>query len=181
MLPRVKWSNLVIEARGHAGLSQRALARRAGVPPSTVHRIEAERISPTVEMFDRLLTAAGVEAAVTLLPTLDDVIARPDLNESERRSLALGVLTARRVLTEPLAAIALARRNLATMRKASTASSVPYLHAWEQLLEGPTTGLVNVLVGDDQTARDLRQATPFAGLVPEPERRAAIRRLRAAA
>lgn len=46
--------------RDRLGLSQRALARKAGVPSSTVSLIESGRISPSVGSLKRLLDAAGV-------------------------------------------------------------------------------------------------------------------------
>lgn len=173
-------SELLEQARHMAGLSQRALARDAGVPPSTVQRIEAGQVSPTIAMLDRLLDAAGVEALHVLVPTLEAVAGRRDLNESERRSLALGALTAQHLFADPVRAITLARRNLATMSRAAGPASRPYLRRWRQLLEGPTAGVLAALCGTDDEAGALRQATPFAGLVPDVERRAALRTLRAA-
>ncbi len=46
--------------RDRLGLSQRALARKAGVPSSTVSLIESGRTSPSVGSLKRLLDAAGV-------------------------------------------------------------------------------------------------------------------------
>ena len=46
--------------RQKLGLSQRALARKAGVPSSTVSLIESGRSSPSVGSLKRLLDAAGV-------------------------------------------------------------------------------------------------------------------------
>jgi transcriptional regulator with XRE-family HTH domain len=51
---------LLREARTRAGLSQRALARRAGTAQSVVARIEAGQTSPTWETLERLLAAANV-------------------------------------------------------------------------------------------------------------------------
>ena len=47
------------ESRKKAGLTQRELARRAGVPQSVVGKIETGRTTPRVDTFDRLLRAAG--------------------------------------------------------------------------------------------------------------------------
>jgi transcriptional regulator with XRE-family HTH domain len=62
---------LVRAARVRADLSQRALAKAAGVPPSTVVRIESGHVSPRVDTFVRLLEAAGTSSAVKAFIDLD--------------------------------------------------------------------------------------------------------------
>ena len=52
-------ARLVRYARRSAGLSQRALASAAGVPQSTVARIETGAISPRTDLVERLLGATG--------------------------------------------------------------------------------------------------------------------------
>ena len=47
-------------ARRRAGLSQRDLARKAGVPQSTVGRIEAGLVDPRLSTFSDLLRACGI-------------------------------------------------------------------------------------------------------------------------
>lgn len=61
MLPPVSVSaaTLLREARTDAGLSRRALAAKAGVPTSTVSRIEDEQTEPSYSTLDRLIEAAG--------------------------------------------------------------------------------------------------------------------------
>ena len=59
-------SNVVREARRRAGLSQAELAQRAGVPKSTVGRIESGARMPSTEMVERLVRAAGLEVSVSL-------------------------------------------------------------------------------------------------------------------
>ncbi len=51
-------SNLVYRSRTGAGLSRKALARRAGVPTSTVSRVEDGNVDPTTTTLRRLLAAA---------------------------------------------------------------------------------------------------------------------------
>lgn len=48
------------EWRDRRGYSMRQLGDRAGVQFSTVHRIEAGRISPTVAMLGKLAKALGI-------------------------------------------------------------------------------------------------------------------------
>jgi transcriptional regulator with XRE-family HTH domain len=52
-------ARLVRYARRRAGLSQRALAQRAGVPQSTVARIELGRLIPRIDTLERILRATG--------------------------------------------------------------------------------------------------------------------------
>ncbi len=63
---RMAISPLVREARRRAGLTQAELARRAGVPKSTVGRIESGARIPSAEMVERLVRAAGLEVAVSI-------------------------------------------------------------------------------------------------------------------
>lgn len=46
-------------ARKRAGLTQRALAEKAGVPQSYVARVESSKADPTVSSLSRLLRACG--------------------------------------------------------------------------------------------------------------------------
>ena len=47
------------EARRRAGLTQRALALKAGIPQPTIARIESHAVVPRVDTLDRLLSACG--------------------------------------------------------------------------------------------------------------------------
>ena len=57
---------MVAEARRRAGLTQAALAERAGVARSTVTRIESGARGPSAEMVEHLVRAAGFELRVGL-------------------------------------------------------------------------------------------------------------------
>ena len=50
---------MVREARKRAGLTQRGLAAKAGIPQETIARIERGRTDPRVGTLDRLLEACG--------------------------------------------------------------------------------------------------------------------------
>jgi transcriptional regulator with XRE-family HTH domain len=47
------------QARRRAGLTQRELAARAGVPQSRIAKIESGAVVPRVDTFDRILEACG--------------------------------------------------------------------------------------------------------------------------
>ena len=54
-------ASLVREARLEAGLSMRALARRADVSFTTINRIEHDQLDPTFSTVEKLLAAIGQE------------------------------------------------------------------------------------------------------------------------
>jgi transcriptional regulator with XRE-family HTH domain len=64
-------------ARRRAGLSQRELAERAGVPPTMISAYERDLRQPTVATLLRLLRAAGFDLRMQLVPfdPHDDVLA----------------------------------------------------------------------------------------------------------
>lgn len=67
--------------RSRLKLSQRALARKAGVPSSSVSLIESGKISPSVGVLKRLLDAVGVSLAEFFsfdVPQADAVFFRSD-------------------------------------------------------------------------------------------------------
>lgn len=53
-------------ARMQSGLSQRALATKAGIPQSTVARIETGTMQPTLPLLYRILAAADLEPRIRI-------------------------------------------------------------------------------------------------------------------
>lgn len=51
------------QQREQQGLSQRALAKRAGVAPSTVYEAETGRRTPELESLKKIAAALGVKVA----------------------------------------------------------------------------------------------------------------------
>lgn len=66
------------QARRRAGLTQRQLAAKAGVPQSVIARIESRAVIPRVDTLDRLLEACGegLESATRPGRGLDRTVAR---------------------------------------------------------------------------------------------------------
>ncbi|GEM_PF-477399 len=62
-------ASLLREARERIGISQRALADRAGTSQSVIARIEGGHSNPTVSTLNRLLEAAGYRIEARLRPT----------------------------------------------------------------------------------------------------------------
>ena len=94
-------ARIVREARRRAGLTQAALAERAGVPTSTVGRLESGASARRrVELVERLVRAAGLEVTVSLSepdPGTDSMFERT-LRRTPRQRLADATRAARFVL-----------------------------------------------------------------------------------
>ncbi|MCI0582910.1 MAG: helix-turn-helix domain-containing protein [Chloroflexi bacterium] len=72
-------ARMLRHARRSAGLTQRALAAKTGIPQETIARIEAGRSDPRVETLDRLLEGCGY--GLEHLPRLGIGIDRPQIRE----------------------------------------------------------------------------------------------------
>jgi hypothetical protein len=69
------------------------------------------------------------------------------------------------------------RRNLERFKETHKGTGVMhYLNRWEKLLNGPLDELLAFMVSGSQEARDMRQAAPFAGILPNEERWDIIRK-----
>jgi hypothetical protein len=74
---------------------------------------------------------------------------------------------------DPEPVLACARKNLRVMRRANEDGAAEgWFGEWERLLPGPLAGVIDALVSHGQHVRDLRQVTPFAGVISDEERRA---------
>jgi len=92
--------NLIREARRRAGLTQAELAQRAGVPQSTVGRIETGARSPSIDLAELLIRAAGFELRVGLgeADAGTDSLFERTLRRTPRERLADATRAARFVL-----------------------------------------------------------------------------------
>jgi transcriptional regulator with XRE-family HTH domain len=165
MVTVVNCGELLRDVRVRSGLSVRSLARTAGVSPASVDRIEHGRVAPTATL-ERILHGVGYVLDLRAVP--DRVV---PLTREDRRSLAYHRLVAAKLLDDPAAVMAKARRNLARMRRADASGrAARYLEAWGRLLDGDECDLVATLLDPSERARDLRQASPFAGVLTPEER-----------
>ena len=166
---------MLLAARVEAGLSQRELAPRARTSGATIAAYERGTKEPRLSTLRRLLEAAGMRLELSYGPTSTR---RPPvaLTREEERSLALHRVIALRLAADPKRALAKARRNLAVMRRANADGSAKgWLGDWQRRLRGPLPRVIEVLVSTNQHARDLRQVTPFAGVLSDDERQAIYR------
>lgn len=91
----------MLQARRRAGLTQRDLSRRAGVPQSTIARIESGQIDPRASTLDRLLRECGEELATQrrLGLGVDRTLIRPLLELTPKERLEVATKSARNLAT----------------------------------------------------------------------------------
>jgi len=102
----VSAQSILRSARRRAGWSQRELARRAGVPFSTVARVETGAMTPRVDTLERLLRACGER--LVAVAARDAGVDRTQIRE------LLGLTPAQR-----LARLTTGARNLGPLRGAA--------------------------------------------------------------
>jgi excisionase family DNA binding protein len=97
---------------------------------------------------------------------------RAHLNRDQRQSLWLHGAVAGHIAAQPTATLSRARANLARLRIAHpTGMSARWLDDWQRVLdEGPET-VLQMLTSQTPLAIELRQNSPFAGVLPDEQRR----------
>lgn len=109
-----------------------------------------------------------------------EVLAKPTLTRDQERSLWLHRVVAGRLAMEPDGALAKARTNIDTLRRAHPGGAARrWIERWQMLLDGPIDSLLDILVSPSERAIELRQNSPFAGVLSEQERQAALASFRA--
>lgn len=108
----------------------------------------------------RLALAAGFDLKVDITPAM---------TREERRSLFVHRHIAELLRRDPGPVVSMARANLDKMRRLHPAAADTF-DQWERILGGSIDEMVGVLTSADQDARELRQVTPFAGVLDARER-----------
>jgi hypothetical protein len=88
---------------------------------------------------------------------------------AERRSIELHRIVARRIVEDPVV-LDRARARVATWLQEGGPVDAARAERWARLLDGPVDEVLRELVLDTPDACDLRQVTPFAGVVDSRER-----------
>jgi transcriptional regulator with XRE-family HTH domain len=154
--------NILRRLRRASGFSQRELGRRAGTSNASLVAYAKGRQDPGLATLQRLADAADCDLVIEV---------RPRLTAPEVRTLELHRLIAEKLSEDPDRVLSLAKKNLDRMRRSDPGHrSWPYLDAWQELIEGSVQGLIRVLTSTDAAARDLRQASPFSGVLSDDER-----------
>ena len=113
-------------------------------------------------------TRAEVEPLVDELQRQQQNASPVNHDLAEARSLEIHRLVAERVREDPRLVGAALRRVEAW--RADGKMSTPYADSWKELLGGPLERLIEVLRDPGEKAKELRQCTPFVGVIDQQTR-----------
>ena len=103
------------------------------------------------------------------------------MTADQLRSLLLAYVVAARLVIDPAGTVRRARANLERMREADGRGTARLWHReWEQLLNGPLPELLTALTSPSLRSRELRQNTPFAGVLSQAQRQQVLETSRTA-
>jgi excisionase family DNA binding protein len=98
-----------------------------------------------------------------------DILAVPGASRrstrDQERSLWLGIAVAGQIVRDPSRTLAAARERLTEAHSPNR-----WTTEWVKLLEGPVVGVLRALTSDTVHARELRQNSPFAGVLSAQQR-----------
>lgn len=107
-------------------------------------------------------------------------LAEPQLTREQEKSLWLHRALLGRLMVDPQGVLEAARTNIGrwkTMHR-SDGMVAGYLDQWCHVLEGGVDSVAAVLTGVDEVSVELRQNTPFAGVLSDGQRRQVLQSFR---
>jgi transcriptional regulator with XRE-family HTH domain len=165
-------SSVLQEVMLSTGTTQSELSRLSGVWQPSISQYLSGKVHMSDEQLGRLLSCMGYRLEVVRQPVL------PELTRSEWRSWRL-----HRQLSTHLTPLSLDQwrptigRNLERLQR--TVQGQPHvrnLDRWESLLDvADVSGLHHILTGLDRDSIEMREVSPFGGLLPDAERLEALR------
>lgn len=91
------------------------------------------------------------------------------MSRDQARSLFLHEAVAQELRSCGTEGIAIARRNIARMRSANPHAS-PLLDEWERILQGTIEQIIARMLDPGVRGQDLRQVSPFSGILTPAQR-----------
>ncbi|MBU0507184.1 MAG: helix-turn-helix transcriptional regulator [bacterium] len=154
--------------RFQAGVTQQELASKAGTSQPTIALYESGAKSPTFSTLKKLAASVDLDLIIHFTPKL---------TREDQRSLAYHQAIAKKIQKNPEITIERARNTLKRMSQKN-----PYAKAlfnkWKQWLTLSVEELIQRILDPGIEARNMRQVSPFAGLLSPKERMQILKRFR---
>lgn len=158
--------NPVCTLRACTGVTQQDLAQKAGTSQPTIAQYESGGKSPSISTLQRLAESLGLELVVSYVPKL---------TREDHRSLAYHHAIAKVLRQNPRATLQRAKLTLARMHQGHP-HAARLLDQWQDWLDLPIDELISKILDPSVIARDMRQVTPFAGVLSSRERMRILKR-----
>lgn len=152
--------SLIKRLRTLTGLTQSGLADLAATSQPTIAAYETGSKKPSWRTLERLAQATGNSAVVDFVP---------ELTREDRRSLILHRAIAAKLIDSPSDVLTLATENLRRALELHPGAA-DLFDEWKKILELKPETIVALMTHPGQRARELRQVTPFAGVLTVAER-----------
>ncbi|MCZ6618050.1 MAG: helix-turn-helix transcriptional regulator [Gammaproteobacteria bacterium] len=162
--------NLVKILRSQTGLTQQGFAARVQTSQSTVAAYETESKSPTIRTVNRFTSLLGLELVASFAPAM---------SREDRRSLEFHKAIACKLRNDPRPAVNRAEKNLRNLLQLHPHADALLLR-WKSWLNQPTDDLVARILDTGLLARDMRQISPFSGILNPQERSQILKKFRKA-
>jgi transcriptional regulator with XRE-family HTH domain len=135
-------------------------------------RIESGETQPSIETLRRVLNGLGADLHLEARPPYEAGEGRRE----KQRSLWLNRAVVGELTRDPDHVVAIARENIARWRgvHARRPGILAALDQWEEILGAGVEEIVAILTGQGEVAEDLRQNTPFAGVLTQEQRDQAL-------
>ncbi len=159
------------------GITQSELSRLSGVRQPSISGFLSGKVDISDDQLDRLLSCMGFRLEVTRRPV------EPDLTHSERRSWMLHRRLSRHLTRESFEDWRpRLLRNLENVRSGVKGRvHLDNVERWTDLIQGgDVVGLHRAMTGLDRRSIEMREVSPFSGLLPDDERVEVLRELRRA-
>jgi transcriptional regulator with XRE-family HTH domain len=160
--------NLIRLLRLQTGTTQQELAVAAGTSQSTIAAYEAGSKSPTLRTINNLTKSLGLVMITTYMPRL---------TREDKRSLAFHRAIVEILRKTPAPVLSRATKNLKKLSINQPGARMLF-ERWKTWLKLPLEELVSNLLDPLPVAREMRQVSPFSGVLKAADRTRILRQFR---
>ncbi len=160
--------NIVQNLRRQAGITQRELAEMGGTSQSTIAAYETGAKSPTLRTVGNLARSQNLEMVVIYLPLM---------TREDKRSLAFHRAIVEILAKNPAPVLNRAIRNVEKLAKMHPGAQKLF-NQWNCWLALPLENLASKLLDPLPEAREMRQVSPFSGVLGPQQRTRILRQFR---
>ncbi len=160
--------NSVQDLRRQAGITQRELAEMGGTSQSTIAAYETGAKSPTLRTVENLARSQNLEMLVTYMP---------QMTREDKRSLAFHRAIVEILRKDPDPILSRAIRNVEKLGKMHPGAQMLF-NQWKEWLTLPLKNLISKILDPFPEAREMRQVSPFSGVLSPKQRARILRRFR---